>query len=108
MLQLLGTRFSPQYMMTNADNSQYNACICELSTTKILMCWYHVCQNVWKISRKLPKQQRNRIFSDLNDLHFCRSENEFDQKRANIVNNWMIIGETSACFRAVAKKIRRQ
>ncbi|ETL95012.1 hypothetical protein L917_07114 [Phytophthora nicotianae] len=36
------------------------------------------------------------------------SVNEFDLKNANIVNTWKTIGETSARFRAVAKKIRRQ
>jgi hypothetical protein len=68
--------------MTDADNAQYNACTEELLATKILMCWFHVCQNVWKKTRKLPKHERDVIFRDLNDLHFCRCQEEFETKLA--------------------------
>lgn len=108
MLQLFGIRFSPQYMVTDADNGQYNACTRELPTTNILMCWFHVCQNVWKKVRKLPKQQRDRIFSDLNDLHFCRTENEFDLKKVGIILEWKAQARTCPRFQAVTGKIRRQ
>ncbi|ETP31668.1 hypothetical protein F442_19491, partial [Phytophthora nicotianae P10297] len=46
------------------------------------------------------------FFTQYNACTYQRTS--FDLKKANIVNNWKTIGETSARFRAVAKKIRRQ
>ncbi|OWY97251.1 hypothetical protein PHMEG_00032271 [Phytophthora megakarya] len=108
MLQRFATHFKPQYVMTDADGGQYNACANEIPKAKVLMCWFHVCQNVWKKSRKLPRLQRDGIFRDLNDLHFCRNEVEFETKKDNILSSWSTAGETCFKFGAVTKKIRRQ
>jgi len=66
MLKTCAVHFSPQFGMTDADNAQYNACTEELLATKILM----------------PKHERDVIFRDLNDLHFCRCQEEFETKLA--------------------------
>ncbi|OWZ15301.1 hypothetical protein PHMEG_00011085 [Phytophthora megakarya] len=108
MQQLFRSRFAPKFVMTDADNGQYNACTSEMPNTTILMCWFHVCQNVWKKSRKLPKLQRTELFSDLNELHFCRTSTEFEVKKTLIMKKWRTVGKTCSRYRAVTKKIRRQ
>ncbi|KAG3057653.1 hypothetical protein PC122_g20970 [Phytophthora cactorum] len=34
--------FEPRYVMTDTDDAQHNACVRELPSTTILMCWFHV------------------------------------------------------------------
>ncbi|OWZ17734.1 hypothetical protein PHMEG_0008275 [Phytophthora megakarya] len=46
MWEIFTIRFAPNFIMTDADNAQFNACSSQLPDSKILMCWFHVCQNV--------------------------------------------------------------
>ncbi|POM66822.1 Hypothetical protein PHPALM_17253 [Phytophthora palmivora] len=79
-------RFAPKFIMIDADNVQFNTCSSQLPDLKILMCWFHVCQNVKDhISKtKLAPVTINMIFRDMNNLHFARTEEEYLSKRAHI------------------------
>lgn len=65
-------QFSPQFIMTDADNAQFNACVAQLPHSKILMCWFHVCQNVKARIEKaaLAPVTIAMIWRDLNNLHY--------------------------------------
>ena len=47
-----GTRFAPDYAMTDADKATYNAMVTMWGEDWVkvngLMCWFHVRQNMWK------------------------------------------------------------
>ncbi|POM69851.1 Hypothetical protein PHPALM_13827 [Phytophthora palmivora] len=108
MLRVFAVNFAPHYIMTDADKAQYSVCATEIPSAKILMCWFHVCQHAWEKSKKLSKLKRDLIFRGLNDLHFCRNQNEFEIRKVNIINEWITIGQTCQRFQIVSKKRIRQ
>ncbi|POM77869.1 LOW QUALITY PROTEIN: Hypothetical protein PHPALM_4683 [Phytophthora palmivora] len=73
--QLFAVEFSPQFIMTDADKAQNKACQTELPSAKILI---STCASTWNRLREI-------IFRDLNDLHFCRTQSEFDVKKDQII-----------------------
>ncbi|POM69698.1 LOW QUALITY PROTEIN: Hypothetical protein PHPALM_13993 [Phytophthora palmivora] len=77
-----------RFIMTDVDNAQFNAFSSQLPDSKILMCWFHVCQNVKDhISKtKLAPVTINMIFRDMNNLHFARTEEVYLSKRAHITS----------------------
>ncbi|OWZ17161.1 hypothetical protein PHMEG_0008939 [Phytophthora megakarya] len=107
-LRLFLIPFAPQSIMTDADKAQHRACKGELPTAKIQMCLFHVCQHAGKASKTLSTQKRELIFRGLNDLHFCRTQVEFETKKSIITSEWPIVGQPSRRFRAASKNLIRQ
>jgi hypothetical protein len=66
-----GVPFQPDFVMTDTDKTQFNACQRELPRSLILMCWFHVMQNVQKHAKdeKLDVVTKQKIVRDLYDLH---------------------------------------
>ncbi|GMF26076.1 unnamed protein product [Phytophthora fragariaefolia] len=87
---LCGVHFSPQFVMMDADKAQYNACLVEQPITSILMCWFHVTQNVWKHSRekKVSDCDTKSIFEDLYDMHYA-SQHDFPAVKRRILLKWI-------------------
>ncbi|EGZ11995.1 hypothetical protein PHYSODRAFT_380775, partial [Phytophthora sojae] len=83
-------RFKPDFVMMDADKAQYNACAAELPETTVLMCWFHVTQNVHKYADEngLDGVSRPLLFRNLYDLHFAPDEDSYMQKRAFVIASW--------------------
>ncbi|POM69793.1 Hypothetical protein PHPALM_13899 [Phytophthora palmivora] len=62
----------------------------------------------FKKAIKLPNRLREIIFRDLNDLHFCRTQSEFDVKKDQIIREWTDTGKTCSRFGKVARTLIRQ
>ncbi|POM80814.1 Hypothetical protein PHPALM_1301 [Phytophthora palmivora] len=73
--------FLKRYVLTDADDAQFIAGSTELPTTTILMCLFHVSQNINDKTQHLPRVTRLMIFRDFNRLQFCsRCENYIIEK----------------------------
>ncbi|GMF50326.1 unnamed protein product [Phytophthora fragariaefolia] len=70
------------FVMTDADKAQYNACVTEIPRTTVLMCWFHVMQNVWKHATQLRLSYADtwKIFTDLYDMQYTPRENGWKHK----------------------------
>ncbi|GMF63937.1 unnamed protein product [Phytophthora fragariaefolia] len=68
-----GSPFSPEFVMMDADNAQYNACAPEVPHATVLMCWFHVTKNVWKhaIVNRVSFEDTRIVFEDLYDMHYA-------------------------------------
>ncbi|KAG6946422.1 hypothetical protein JG687_00016715 [Phytophthora cactorum] len=80
---------------------------------KILMCWFHVCQNVRDGVKRaaLGPVTVDMIFRDLNSLQFVRDEQEFFfflTKRATVRSSWRSASTFCSGFAAVANHIISQ
>ncbi|KAE9191702.1 hypothetical protein PF002_g24422 [Phytophthora fragariae] len=99
ILHEFGLIFSPDFVMMDADKAQFKACEQEIQSTKILMCWFHVTQNVHKHvdGAKLSMITRKKIFRDLYGLHFAETEDDYLRKREFVVRSWR--GAGALCLR---------
>ncbi|EGZ24704.1 hypothetical protein PHYSODRAFT_484988, partial [Phytophthora sojae] len=98
--------FSPAFVMSDADNAQYNACKAALPGSKFLMCWFHVCQNVKDLTQgKLEAVIIDMIFRDLNNLHYSRNEEEYLKRRENVLAAWRAASKFCVAFQKVAGHI---
>ncbi|POM70170.1 Hypothetical protein PHPALM_13437 [Phytophthora palmivora] len=69
--------FSPNFVMTDADDAQYNASVDQLPTSCILMCWFHVSQNRKDKTQRLPTITRKMVSRDFNTFHLFTSMQEY-------------------------------
>ncbi|GMF28303.1 unnamed protein product [Phytophthora fragariaefolia] len=107
MWETFMVQFSPKFIMTDADNAQYNTCSSHIRGSKILMCWFHVCQNVKARmdGAKLDSITSNMIFRGLNDMHFARDDDDFKIKRAKVHAEWNDATALSSSCKSVAGHI---
>ncbi|KAE9164883.1 hypothetical protein PF004_g29683 [Phytophthora fragariae] len=103
-----GAVFAPRFVMTDADKAQFNACVTELPTCTVLMCWFHVTQNVWKYVRQfhVSKEETRESFEELYDLHYA-PETEFESVKQRVLSKWEAIPAGSAA-RKLTQHIIRQ
>ncbi|POM63162.1 hypothetical protein PHPALM_27575 [Phytophthora palmivora] len=100
--------FSPNFVMTDADDAQYNASVDQLPTSCILMCWFHVSQNIKYKTQRLPAITRKMIFRDFNTLHFCTSMQEYRTKKDSIISCWSSYYNDFPRFKKIAKQLINQ
>ncbi|EGZ19191.1 hypothetical protein PHYSODRAFT_494333, partial [Phytophthora sojae] len=107
VLQEFRVVFCPAFVMMDADKAQYKACVSELPDSVILMCWFHVTQNVIKHAHeaRLDGVSVQLIFRNLYDLHFAADEAANLRKRAFVIASWE--GASTLCprFRRVANHV---
>ena len=74
--------FNPDYLMMDASDATYNAAIKVFLDAKILMCYFHLQQNVLKNCKSMLKTPEElAILQDaLYDLHISKSEAEYDER----------------------------
>ncbi|POM78662.1 Hypothetical protein PHPALM_3779 [Phytophthora palmivora] len=89
------------YVMTDADDAQFNASSTDLPTTTSLMCWFHVSQNIKDKTQHLPRVTRTMIFRDFNRLHFCSSRENYIIQKDRVLAAW----ESAYSFTAQFKKV---
>ncbi|GMF42191.1 unnamed protein product [Phytophthora fragariaefolia] len=75
--------------MMDADKARFNACVTELPRLVVLMCWFHVLQNVWKHSQELKVHHIDSaaVFADLYDLLYA-SASEYTDLRDHAGTKW--------------------
>ncbi|OWY99659.1 hypothetical protein PHMEG_00029307 [Phytophthora megakarya] len=102
------THFTPTFVMTDADDAQYNASADEFPSSTVLMCWFHVSNNIKEKTRKLPRITREMIFRDFNSLHFTLSITEYRLKKDRILNSWNSYYPDFPWFKKVAQGLVSQ
>ncbi|POM62559.1 LOW QUALITY PROTEIN: hypothetical protein PHPALM_28275 [Phytophthora palmivora] len=81
--------FAPEFVMTDADGAQRNAVLAQISFVKVLMCWFHVTQNVFKKAKALgvtPPQTKS-FFADMYDLHYA-AQGEYEANKQAVLEKW--------------------
>jgi len=84
------------YIMGDADNAQYNALYEVLgqdTSFTFLMCFFHVMLNVDERLKNLPDPVSAVIRSDIYDLHFCASLDEYRAVALSAVQRWQAMPE---------------
>ncbi|GMG16345.1 unnamed protein product [Phytophthora fragariaefolia] len=107
MWETFMVQFSPKFIMTDADHAQYNTCSSHFPGSKILMCWFHMCQNVnaHMDGAKLDSITGTMIFRGLNDMHFAGDDDDFKIKRAKVLADWNAASALSSSCKSVADHI---
>eukprot|EP00644_Phytophthora_capsici_P003947 jgi/Phyca11/108692/e_gw1.15.210.1 len=89
---LSGRELSVRNVMADADRAQYNA-ICTVFSDcagfQFLMCFFHVIKNIQKAIKGFPSVVSASLIRDVYDLHFARSEMEFNGLRDRFLLLWM-------------------
>lgn len=88
--------FTPEFVM-DADGAQRNAVLAQIPSTKILMCWFHVTQNVFKKAKAkgvTPAQTKD-FFADMYDLHYA-AEDEYEASIQAVLDKWEQLPSNSA------------
>ena len=69
--------FKPDYIMTDACHAMTNSIRTLFPDCKILMCWFHLKQNIRKHKVKILPQFYDEVMHDINDLHRCSCSGSF-------------------------------
>ncbi|ETO99828.1 hypothetical protein F441_22748, partial [Phytophthora nicotianae CJ01A1] len=78
--------------MADADQAQYNALHATLGHHpgfQFIMCFFHMIKNVMKATKQFPAGVASALVRDVYDLHFTRSDFEFQRLREDILMKWM-------------------
>lgn len=74
--------FSPDFLMMDSSTATYSAATKQFPATKILMCYFHLMQNVLKNCRELFKCDKS--FDDFKEsiyqLHMSKTQNEYSDR----------------------------
>lgn len=104
-----GTNFNPNWVMMDADDAQLNACDAHLESP-ILMCWFHVTQNVEKKLKQFRVNTTNsrQVWSDLYAMHYCRSHDQFLDTRESVLVRWNEMGTQDPAMRLFYDHFQRE
>ena len=96
--------------MSDADDAQYNAVQRVFGPNKILMCFFHVMQWLYKMTKQLnlSREHIKIIFANVYDLHYAKDLDSYNASLISIKNNWVTIGQTNAAFEQFRIKMLRQ
>ena len=86
----LGIRFQINILMADACDAHYNAVKKILPQTKLLMCYFHVKQNVQKHSKLIKDDDElTKVNNEVSDMHSSRTFDELCMKWQTISARWM-------------------
>jgi MULE transposase domain len=107
--QACGDNFNPDYVMMDADDAQFNAARDELNC-QILMCWFHVTQNIEKKLKefRVCKEKSEQVWSDVYDMHYCRSHDQFLDTRDSVLARWTRMGLDDAAMTRFKEHFERE
>ena len=78
---LMGIEFEPEFVMQDAQESSYNAVKKLFPNVQVLMCYYHVCENIRKKAYPLLSN-RDDVYDELKaavqEMHLSSTEEEFE------------------------------
>lgn len=82
-------QLAPEFVMMDGDKAQFNACQQILPESVVLMCWYHVTNNVLTKakSKGADRAQTKKCFADHYDLHFAPT-GEYETHKAEVIRKW--------------------
>lgn len=91
LCQQSGIVTSINYLIQEACGASANAAIsCLGPNIKILMCYFHVVKNVKELLKGINENIKSGIVKDLNYMHFCRNQFEFEIAKYNIYKKWEV------------------
>ena len=75
----LNLEFSPDYIMQDAWRASYNAVKKFFPDCKVLMCYFHVVDNIRKHKKLIPIDKYEELKDDITEIHMSSNEKEFNQ-----------------------------
>ncbi|OWZ14000.1 hypothetical protein PHMEG_00012593 [Phytophthora megakarya] len=100
--------FVPRFVMSDADDAQFNACQQQLIHTKFVMGWFHVAKNAEKLCKGLLDITTNMVFRDLNKLYCCTTAQGYVDKRNRILSAWKSAAEFYQQIRSVYQSLKTE
>jgi MULE transposase domain len=96
-------------VMSDADDASFNAFDTMFADRNLprpqhLMCFFHVMMNVKKHSTRLTKSERRMIKNAVYDMHFSRSDGEFQAHAQHGIETWRSGNEMIARFATYFEK----
>ena len=78
----MGIDFNPDYLMMDSSDATYNAASTIFPNVTILMCYFHMMQNVLKNCRSLFKTEEgfNGFLDTIYDIHISKSNLEYHER----------------------------
>ena len=78
----MGIDFNPDYLMMDSSDATYNAASTIFPNETILMCYFHMMQNVLKNCRSLFKTEEgfNGFLDTIYDIHISKSNLEYHER----------------------------
>ena len=67
----LGIDFDPSHMVSDACHASFNAISRHFPSCCILMCWFHLKQNIRKHKSKIPVKRYRKTMKEIDELHRC-------------------------------------
>jgi transposase-like protein len=91
----LNISFNPTCFVQDACQASFNGIESVFEACEIIMCWFHVLQNV-KSKRLIPDHEYNNVMQELQNMHYCKYEDEFNNYKEKIVKRWESLKELEA------------
>ena len=70
--------FYPEYIMQDACDASLNAARLCFKNSTVLMCYFHVMQNIKKHQNLISSDLYDDLLVDLRNIHYLRNENEYN------------------------------
>lgn len=104
-----GGTFMPDFVMTDADDAQLNAVDQELECP-ILMCWFHVTQNVEKKLKqfRVGIEMSKQVWRDVYAMHYARSHEQFLDVRTSVLARWSQLSNDDSAMSRFCTHFKRQ
>lgn len=78
----LDLEFEPEFILQDAQQSSHNAALKSFPNVIILMCYWHMLENVRKnVKPLLPEKRYEQLKEDLKEMHMAVSEDDFENLR---------------------------
>jgi len=84
----MNIEFSPTAFMQDACRASKTALQSLLPKSELYMCWYHVLANVKERESEIPEAEYERVKQELHNMHFSKSEIEFNSIKDNAIKRW--------------------
>ncbi|ETP48170.1 hypothetical protein F442_06057 [Phytophthora nicotianae P10297] len=90
--EVTGRPLRAHFAMGDADSAQWNALYESFggdgSPYKFLMCYFHVAKKIYGKTRSFDTNVAAMVMRDLHELHFSRSDSEFQERKAEVLGKW--------------------
>ena len=75
----LGLAFNPRFFMQDTCDASYNATKKCFPNVEILMCYFHVCENIRKHKNLLPADLYEEMMTNIGVIHMSKNEKELNE-----------------------------
>ncbi|CAF0826215.1 unnamed protein product [Brachionus calyciflorus] len=77
-----------EYICIDADRAMANSILDVLPDSKIVMCWYHLKNNINKNAKKIPQAHVEKVTNDIIHLRSTKTSDSYDLKKKAILSKW--------------------